>query len=427
MGWIFKSSIAALSERNRLVSNIFSLSVAQTINYLLPLITFPYLTRVLGAEKFGLLAFATAFIMYFQLLTDYGFNITAVRDISMQRDNKKKLQEIVATVMYTKAALMIIGLAIVTVLVIFIPRFHAEWKIYLLSYGMVVGSVIFPTWLFLGMEKTKYIAFNNIIARGLFTLFIFIAVKENSDYLYVPIINTLSALVASTASLLVASKRLDIGLRPPQFQELIKQLRKGWNVFSSTIAINTAIVSNTFILGLFASNTLVGFYSAGEKIVNIVIIIPSILTQAFFPKICYLYKRSEHEALRLVKKIEKILGLVGIILSLSIFMLAGTITRWMLGTHFEESTNVLRILAWTPLLSAIGTVYGTLFLLAFGYNKVLRDITLFWSGISIIGALLAVKLIKPAHIAISINMIVTQIILVAMVFFAYRRYRKQAN
>ena len=101
-------NIINTEDKKRLASNFFSLATLQGLNYLLPLITFPYLVSTLGIEKFGILAFATAFILFFQVFTDYGFNLTATKEISIYRKNVEKLSEIYSAVMTIKFILLLV-------------------------------------------------------------------------------------------------------------------------------------------------------------------------------------------------------------------------------------------------------------------------------------------------------------------------------
>lgn len=127
----------------RLFENFISLSILQGLNYLLPLITFPYLVRVLGMEKFGLLSFATATIGYFQIITDYGFNLSATREIAIHKENKEKVQEIFSAVMTIKFSLMLLSLILITVLVISFEKFRQDWEVLILTFNVLQFTVVF--------------------------------------------------------------------------------------------------------------------------------------------------------------------------------------------------------------------------------------------------------------------------------------------
>ena len=111
-------------------------------NFLLPLIAFPYLVRVLGPEKYGLITFALAFVQYFALLIDYGFNYTATREIAVNRDDKDKTSSIFSTVLVIKFSLFIIGLTIFSAIIFVFDKFRQEYLLFYFSFGIVFSNFL---------------------------------------------------------------------------------------------------------------------------------------------------------------------------------------------------------------------------------------------------------------------------------------------
>ncbi len=147
--------------------NIVSLYVLQFGNYVLPLITVPYLVRVLGPEKFGLVAFGQGLMAYFSLVVNYGFDWSATRKIAVQQDDPESVNRTAANVWGAKALLCSACALILLALVLSVPRLSEISLLMLILYGSVIGNVLFPVWLFQGMERMTAISITNLAVRTL--------------------------------------------------------------------------------------------------------------------------------------------------------------------------------------------------------------------------------------------------------------------
>jgi len=254
--------------------------------------------RVLGVEKFGLLSFATATIAYFQILTDYGFNLSATREVAINRDNKEKLNEIFNSVMIIKFCLLIISFLLLSVLVFSFEKFRQDWLVYYLSFGMVLGQVLFPVWFFQGMERMRYITILNVVAKGIFTIAIFVYVKSQSDYWKVPLLNSIGFLIAGIASLILIYKYFNIVAKKVSKTALLRQLQDGWHIFIANLTGNIYGQGTIFILGLLKTSETVGYYSIGEKILKAISSLVQPIAQAIFP---YLANKKKNELNKLFK------------------------------------------------------------------------------------------------------------------------------
>ncbi|MDK2922247.1 MAG: hypothetical protein PWR24_1804 [Desulfonauticus sp.] len=402
------------TDKKRLLENFISLSVLQGVNYILPLITFPYLVRVLGVEKFGLLAFATATVTYFQILTDYGFNLSATREISIHRENKEKVQEIFSSVMIIKFGLLILSFVLLIILILSFDKFRKDWEVFILSFGMVVGQVLFPVWFFQGMEKMKYITILNIFAKLLFTVAIFIFVKEQSDYLKVPLLNSLGFILAGTLALWVVFRDFGINFTIPNMSAIKHQLIEGWHIFISTVAISLYTVSNTFILGILTNNTIVGYYSAAERIVKAIQGLLNPVSQAIYPYVSKLVHESKEMGIKFVRKLTLMIGSISFFLSLILFVFADLIVKIFLGNQYLESIIVLRILSWLIFIIALSNIFGIQTMLPFNHKKAFSKILIRASIINLILAFILVPIYK--HIGTSIAVLISEIFVTLSMF-----------
>ncbi|RLG10994.1 flippase [Candidatus Pacearchaeota archaeon] len=401
--------------KKRLMGNFLSLLFLQGANYIFPLITLPYLVRVLGPEKFGLIAFAQAFIGYFIILTDYGFNLSATKEISIYRDNKEKISKIFNSVIMIKLGFMTVSFLILSFLVLTIPKFKNDWLIYFFTFGMVLGNVLFPVWFFQGMERMKYITSLNITAKLIFTTSIFIFIRKMQDYIYVPLISSLGSIIVGVLSLWIVYKNFKVNFTLPDFKGIKYQLKEGWHIFISTVAISLYTTSNTFILGLFTNNTIVGYYSAAEKIIKASYGLLTPVSQTAYPYISKLVTESKQKALNFIRKLAKLVGIGTFTLSSFLFIFATPIVNIVLGPQYQQSIVVLRILAFLPFIIGLSNILGIQTMLTFNLKKPFSRILISAGLLNVTLALILSPLYQ--HIGVSIAVLVTEMFVTLSMFF----------
>lgn len=362
VGFLKKFSDLKSKDTKRVFTNFLSLSVLQGANLLLPLITFPYLVRVLGIEGFGLIQFALATIAYFEIVTDYGFDLSATRQISIHRNDKEKMISIFSSVLTIKAVLCFVSFGLLALLVFSFGKFSEFWMIYLLTFGRVVGHFIFPIWFFQGMERMKISTYLNLTAKFIFTVAIFIFVKAKEDIYLVPIFNSLGFIIAGIIALVEIYYVFGVSFKFQSKEILIEQLKDGWHIFLSRIYVNIYTTTNTFLLGVMTNNLIVGYYSVAAKIVEAFNSVFQPANNALYPYMSKLYHDNVKKFYELVRQMNIVYFVMAVCILTGAFFLGKFAIEVVNGKFDQEIYVIYNILIFKTLVSPYAYFFSNVFI-----------------------------------------------------------------
>ncbi len=338
----------------------------QAGSYILPLVNVPYLLRVIGPEHYGLIAFSQAVMAYFVTLNDYGFNLSATRELAVRRDDPVLRSELYSAVMTIKLSLCIVSFLILCALTHFVPRFHDSAPVFFASFGIVVGTMLFPQWFFQGIEKMYWISMVNLTANIIFTIGIYFLVRHSSDYLMAAIVQAAGKLLAGILGVIILFSTEHVRLSVPTVAQLRHRLEDGWHLFMSSAAATLYTSSNAVVLGFVCGMTEVGYFSAAYKIFAAGQGVVSPMCQAIYPHVCSLAHSSHELAVAYLRKAMVVIGGLSLGGGLLVLLLAKIIVRIAMGPKYMASVIVLQFMALTPFACAINNIYGTQGMLNFG-------------------------------------------------------------
>ncbi|WP_028401470.1 flippase [Ectobacillus panaciterrae] len=365
-----------MSTKRKLFSNFLSLAILQGLNYILPLLTVPYLTRVLGSTSQGLIFTGQAMNVIFVTVTDYGFNLMATKQIAIARDDKEQIRRIHSTVLTVKLLLMVISFLVLLGICLIVPKYNEHFVFYVLFFGITVGTVLFPVYLFQGMEEMKYITILNVISKTIFTVGIFVFIRDKGDLMYSPILLSAGYITVGVISLFMVRYKFGIKWISPKLTDVKYQLRQGWSVFVSNAAVSAFTAGNTVLLGLFANQKQVFYYGGAEKLINAAVSVVNPVAGALFPHISSLAHESKEQAVQFLRKSLWAVLLVTVPITVVTIVLAEFIVTIFYGFHYEQVVLALRILSFLPIIIGLNNLFGVQTMITFGYEKAFMRIML---------------------------------------------------
>ncbi|MBL7086577.1 MAG: flippase [Candidatus Cloacimonetes bacterium] len=396
------------TEHKTVISNTFSLIILQGSNYIIPLILFPYLVHVLGIEYFGVLSFASATVALLRGIVDYGFKLSGTQQISVNRNDLQKVSEIFSSIFVVKIILTILVFAVLLLLILFINKVSSHFEVFLYTFLLVIGDVLFSAWFFQGMEKMKLITYFNIVYKTLYLVSVFLFVRQPSDYVLVPLFYGIGAVFMGIVAFIFLKNKFNISIKLPKYSDIIYQFKNSRHVFLSQITVHLYTSFNTFVLGLMVSPQAVGYYAIAFKIYGAIrgLLVP--VNQALFPYISRKFVQSKLYFYRIIKKISIVYSIVLAILAIILFFFSNEIVTLISGEQISESVTVLKILS-IAILFAVGGFYSSLLVLKLKSHDLFK-VTFYTMIVNIV-------LIYPTIHFLGINGLALQVLVVQMVHF----------
>lgn len=368
---IIQNKLTQSKDAKILLENFFSLSALKLLGYIFPLITLPYLARVIGVDKFGEIAFAAAIIIYFQTFIDFGFDYTAVRDIAKCRGDMSKIHKIFTTIMVAKMIFMFFSFVLMGILILIIPSFYENRILLLFTFLYIPGHILFPDWFFQAMEEMKFITVLNLLTKLLFTALVFIFIKEKSDYIIHPLLNALGYLLSGIISIPLIINKYKVKLILPTFRGLINAIRESWNMFIVLFLPNLYTSFSIVLLRMYSGTTAIGLYTSGSKFIELVDQFSSVISRTFYP---FLARRlDKHNIFVLISFI------ISIISGLFLLLGADILIRIFYTNDFAESAKIIRIMSLCPFFLFLMNTYGPNYLVLINKENILRNIIIFCS------------------------------------------------
>lgn len=328
-----------MNNNKKLATNTFFLYILTFSNYFLGLLLYPFMSRVLSVENFGLVGFSMSFVMIFQMIIEYGFGISATAQISQNRDSSKKVNEIVSSVIYSKIFLTFVSIIIFLAVSMIIPMIKQNFLIIVLFIIDAIIKAMMPDFYFRGIEKMKTITIRAVTAKTLSIVLAVIFVRNDSQILYIPISFIVGDLVAVLLSIWMMIK-IGVKFYSPNFTIIKKMLSDGFLFFISRISVSINNSLGSFFLGLKFSPASIesGIFAGITKITTAGEMMLAPVNDSIYP---HMIKEKDYG---LLKKVFLYGGIIWFLGCMTIFIGADVVCSIVLGSKYAFAGKYLRII-----------------------------------------------------------------------------------
>lgn len=401
-----------------LKKNALSLLIMQVINYLVPLITLPYLARTLGIVQYGALNLSLSLIQYGILLITFGFNLSATRDIAKNRGNTQIISRIFWETISSKVLLLFFSCTILYYITEFIDGFNSIRYLTVIFFIQLISVAIDPLWFFQGIERLVKTSIITAIIRLINIPLLLFFVHGPHDVEKVAVIQSLLLLLTSIINLYLIKKESILIFIKIKELKIVHSLTSSLPLFVGAAAISLYNTSTPLILGLMSNYNEVGIYSAGFKIQMAAVGVFTILGQVIYPRANNLFSKRTQDGYFFVKKL-LIYMLPVLSLSLLIFyVIVPPLIVMILGQDYIGSSEVVKIMSPMLVLIPYSIVLSNNLLLPLGHKHIYYILPIFIGLLHVLYTIILSG--KFGAIGAAYSMLITETItLITLITYCY--------
>ena len=407
-------------QKTQLLKNIFSLGTVQLVNYVFPLITVPYVSRIIGPESYGIINYATAFIAYFTLLIGYGFDLTATRKIARNPDDNVYVSRVFSQIVNARILLFLISVLFFLICILVVEPLRNNIYVTLIIFVSTISVVLVPQYIYQGKQQLSIFAFLNFLKGLISSILVFVLIKTRNDYVILPAINVMVGLLGSVILLIYACRKFNLTYQWVKMKDTFRLLYDEKVIFISTVVISLYTTTNTVVLGLFVPAAEVGYFTVSLSLLNVISSVISIpFSSAIFPYVGNAFANNREAGLEVIRKILPLISYLTLFAGIVLFVFAPLIIHVFYGNQFHNAVISFRIMVFTPFVISMSNVFGIQTMLNLNMDKTFFKAT---ATASIIGLLLNIFMSKFfGYLGTAWNTIIIETFVTVYMYYLIRK------
>lgn len=336
---------------NRIIKNTSMLYLLTIAKMLFPLITLPYLTRVLSVPAYGVVAYVKAVMQYMQLFVDFGFLLSGTKDIALLAGNKEETNRQISSIFFARFILLLFSSLILAVMICFIPLLKSNTLFTILSFIVVGLTVFLMDFYYRGIEKMEFITIRFVMMKTIATALTFVLVRSDRDLLWIPLLDIIGSVIA-VGWIWLSLYKNGIRIVSVKLSEAIQKLKDSAVYFASDFATTAFNALNTVLIGIFITPTEVAYWSLCMQLIGAVQSLYTPIINGIYPQMVktrniYIVKRSLTIFMPVV--------IAGCVIT---FFVSKYVLLAVGGAKYLDATYLLRLLIPVLLFSFPGMLFG---------------------------------------------------------------------